>query len=114
MAPTSLNARATKAVEAPRHQDTVVLTLRKGHSAVTGEDQNFLVRTRRDNGTSTWSSWQSVSATPGATAGRYRITVTMPAKIGKGKKQQYQVKFAGDAAKQLRSSRSQVVTVTAS
>lgn len=111
--PTSLNARAVKDVVAPRHQDTVVLTLRSRHAGVTGEADAFLVRTRRDNGTSTWSTWQSVSAVPGTKDGRYRVTVDMPAKIGKGKKEQYQVKFAGDAAKSLRSSRSQVITVTA-
>jgi hypothetical protein len=112
--PTSLNARAHKTVEAPRHQDAVHLTLRSRHTGVAGEADNFLVRTRRDNTTAKWSAWQPVSATPGDVNGRYRVSVTMPAKIAQGKKEQYQVKFAGDEAKGLASSRSQVITVTAS
>jgi hypothetical protein len=111
--PTSLNARATKAVVAPRHHDTVHLTLRSRNAGVAGEADNFVVRMRRDNGTSTWSSWKSVTATPGATTGKYWVTVTMPAKIGHGKKEQYQVKFTGDATKHLGASRSQIITVTA-
>jgi hypothetical protein len=112
--PTSLNARASKTVEAPRHRDTVHLTLRSRNAGVAGESDHFLVRMRRDNGTAKWSMWQSVPATPGTVNGRYWVKVTMPAKIGKGKKEQYQVKFAGDEAKHLRASRSQIVTVTAS
>jgi hypothetical protein len=112
---TSLNARAAKDVVAPKHQDTVYLTLRSHKTGVTGEEANFLVRTRRDTGTSpsAWSTWTAVTATPGTKAGRYRVTVTMPAKIGHGKKEQYQVKFAGDSTNHLAASRSQVFTVTA-
>jgi hypothetical protein len=112
--PTSLNARATKHVVAPRHTDTLNLTLRKRKVGVAGEADHFMVRMRRDNATKKWSTWAPVSATSGTKAGQYTVTVTMPAKIGKGKKEQYQVKFAGDAAKHLRASRSHVVTVTAS
>lgn len=111
--PTSLNARAAKSEVAPRHHDTVHLTLRSRHAGVTGEADHFLVRSRRDNGTAKWSHWRAVTATPGTDAGRYRITVTLPAKIGHGKKEQYQVRFDGDAAKHLRASRSEVFTVTA-
>lgn len=113
-APTSLNARAAKAVVAPRHTDSVALTLRSHHAGVAGEAANFLVRTRRDTSTAKWGAWKAVAATAGTVNGHYRVVVTMPAKIGKGKKEQYQVKFAGDSAKHLASSRSQVITVTAS
>jgi hypothetical protein len=112
---TSLNARAAKDVVAPKHTDTVFLTLRSHKTGVAGEESHFLVRTRRDTGTSpsAWSTWSAVTATAGTKVGRYRVTVTMPAKIGTGKKEQYQVKFAGDSAKHLAPSRSQVITVTA-
>ena len=111
---TSLNARATKDAVAPKHQDVVVLTLRAGEKALAGESDSFLVRTRRGVSTShAWSEWAPVAAVPGTKDGRYRIEVTMPASITKGRKEQYQVKFAGDPANGYAPSRSQVFTVRA-
>jgi hypothetical protein len=111
---TSLNARATKDGVAPAHKDRVVLTLRSGKTGIAGEESNFLVRMRRDVSTSSkWGAWAPVTAVPGVKDGRYRIQVTMPVTARKGQKEQYQVKFAGDAAHQYAASRSQVFVVTA-
>ena len=112
-APTSLNARAAKTTVAPRHKDTVYLTLRSKKVGVNGEAADFLVRSRRDTVTGRWSAWQSVAATATTGKGHYRISVTLP-KLGKGKKEQYEVKFSGDKTKHLSASRSQVLTITAS
>ena len=112
---TSLNARATKDSVAPGQKDRVVLTLRSGKTGVAGEESNFLVRMRRGVSTSsTWGAWTAVTATPGVKDGRYRIQVTLPPSTHHGRKEQYQVKFAGDSAHQYAASRSQVFTVTAS
>lgn len=112
---TSLNARATKDAVAPGQKDRVVLTLRSGKTGIAGEEANFLVRMRRGTSTSsTWGAWASVTATPGTKDGRYRIQVTMPPSAHQGRKEQYQVKFAGDATHQYAASRSQVFTVRAS
>jgi hypothetical protein len=111
---TSLNARATKDAVKPQHTDVVVLTLRSGKKALADESDNFQVRMRRGVGTShAWSEWAAVAATPGAKDGRYRIEVTMPESIHKGRKEQYQVKFTGDEANGYHASRSQVFTVRA-
>lgn len=111
---TSLNARASKSVVAPRHTDTVFLTLRSHQAGVAGEADHFAVRMRRDTSTTTkWSTWTTVAATPGTKDGRYQVSVTMPPKIAKGKKEQFQVRFTGDTARHLAASRSQVFTVTA-
>jgi len=112
--PTSLNARAVKADVAPNHHDTVVLTLRSGKTGLANEEMNFLVRSRRAvSGTHTWSTWSSVTATPGTTAGRYRIQITMTPSAHKGQKEQYQVKFTGDPTNKYAASRSQVFVVRA-
>ena len=112
---TSLNARAAKDVVMPGHKDRVVLTLRSGKTGIAGEESSFLVRMRRDTSTSSkWGTWASVTAVPGTKAGRYRIQVTMPTTNRKGQKEQYQVKFAGDATHHYAASRSQVFTVKAS
>jgi hypothetical protein len=110
---TSLNARASKAVVAPRHTDTVFLTLRSRKVGVADEAEHFAVRMRRDSSSTKWSTWATVAATPGTADGRYRVSVTMPPKIAKGKKEQFQVRFTGDSARHLAASRSQVFTVTA-
>ena len=110
---TSLNARASKSVVAPRHTDTVFLTLRSHKAGVAGEADHFVVRMRKDGTNAKWSTWSTVAATPGAKDGRYTVSVTMPAKIAKGKKEQFQVKFTGDSAHHLAASRSQVFTVAA-
>lgn len=112
-APTSLNARAAKTTVAPRHKDTVNLTLRSHKVGVAGEASKFLVRSRRDTATARWGAWKPVAATASMVAGHYKVSVTLP-KLAKGKKEQYQVKFAGDSVKHLNASRSQVVTITAS
>jgi hypothetical protein len=112
---TSLNARATKDAVKPGHKDRVVLTLRSGKKGIAGEESNFLVRMRRDVSTSSkWGAWMPVTATPGTKDGRYRIEVTMPASTKKGHKEQYEVKFAGDATHDYAKSRSHVFTVKAS
>ncbi len=113
-APTSLNARAAKTTVAPRHKDTVNLTLRSHKVGVAGEASKFLVRSRRDTATAKWGAWKPVAATASMVAGHYKVSVTLPAKLGKGKMEQYQVKFAGDSVKHLNASRSQVITITAS
>jgi hypothetical protein len=111
---TSVNARATKDAVKPQHTDVVVLTLRSGKKALADEADNFLVRSRRGVSTShAWGEWTPVAATPGAKNGRYRIEVTMPESIRKGRKEQFQVKFAGDEANGYHASRSQVFTVRA-
>lgn len=113
--PTSLNARATRAVVAPRHKDTVDLTLRSGKNGVAGETANFLVRSRRDVSKSAkWGAWKPVAATAGAKSGQYTVTVTMPAQMKKGQKEQFEVKFSGDPAHHLAASHSQAFTVKAS
>lgn len=112
---TSLNARATKDATMPGHKDRVVLTLRSGKTGIAGEESNFMVRMRRDTTTSSkWGTWAPVTAVPGTKAGRYRIHVTMPTTSRKGQKEQYQVKFAGDATNHYAASRSQIFTVKAS
>jgi hypothetical protein len=111
---TSLNARATKDAVKPAHTDVVVLTLRSGKKALAGESDNFQVRMRRGVSTShAWSEWTAVAAEPGVKDGRYRITVTMPESIHKGRKEQYQVRFTGDTTNGYHASRSQVFTVRA-
>ncbi len=112
-AQTSLNARAAKTTVAPRHKDTVFLTLTSKKVGVNGEAKSFLVRSRRDTVSAKWGAWKSVSATAMAGKGHYRVSVTLP-NLGKGKKEQYEVKFAGDKTKHLNASRSQVITITAS
>ncbi len=113
--PTTLTARASKGTVAPKHTDTVNVVLRSGKAGVAGEESNFLVRSRRDvSKTAKWGAWTPVAATPGTTKGHYAITVTMPAKATKGQKEQFEVKFAGDAANHLARSHSQVFTVKAS
>ena len=112
--PTSLTARASKAAVAPKHRDPVLLTLRSGKSGVAGEMTNFLVRSRRDvNKSAKWGAWSHVAAVPGAKSGQYEISVVMPASAKKGQKEQYQVKFAGDAVQKYASSRSEVFVVQA-
>ena len=112
---TSLNARATKGAVPAGHKDRVVLTLRSGKTGIAGEESNFLVRMRRDVSTSSkWGTWATVTAVPGTKAGRYRVQVMMPPTARKGQKEQYQVKFAGDAANHYAASRSHVFTVKAS
>ena len=112
---TSVNASASKGVVAPKHTDTVNVTLRSGKSAVAGEESNFLVRSRRDvSDTAKWGDWSAVAATAGASDGHYTFSVTLPAKLTNGQKEQFQVKFAGDAANNLAASRSQIFTVKAS
>jgi hypothetical protein len=111
---TSVNARASKGVVAPKHTDTVNVTLHSGKSAVAGEESNFVVRSRRDvSNTAQWGNWAAVAASAGAVDGHYTISVTLPARLTKGQKEQFQVKFAGDAANNLASSRSQVFTLKA-
>jgi hypothetical protein len=113
--PTSLNLRATKATVAPKHHDTLNLTLRSGRHGVAGEESNFTLRSRRGTSTSSkWGAWAPVTAVAGKNAGQYVVTVTLPGTLHKGQKEQYEVAFTGDAANHLTRSHSQVVTVTAS
>ena len=113
--PTTVTAQASKGTVAPKHKDAVNVVLRSGKAGVAGEEGNFLVRSRRDvSTTAKWGAWTAVAATAGTTKGRYSISVTMPAKMQKGQKEQFEVKFAGDSANHLASSHSQVFTVKAS
>ena len=113
--PTTVTAQASKGTVAPKHKDTVNVVLRSGKASVAGEEGNFVVRSRRDvSKTAKWGAWTAVTAIAGMTKGHYTMTVTMPAKMTKGQKEQFEVKFTGDSANHLASSHSQVFTVRAS
>lgn len=113
---TSLTARAAKSTVAPKHGDTLLLTLRSGKALVDTALTNFSVRSRHttspsSTATTKWGSWAAVTKVTETSPGHYAFKVVVP-NLKKGQKEQYEVKFAGD--KTHASSHSQVLSVAVS
>lgn len=100
--PTSLTLKAAHSTVAPKHKDTLTGTLKSGGTALAGKDVKLV---KRDANKRTWTY---VSTKTTDAAGHVVLTVTPGAK--KGKKEQYELVFAGDATS--KASHSAVITLT--
>lgn len=115
--PTSLNLRAIHGVVRVHHTDTFTATLSSAGKGVAGEAANLVVQERRAVTSGHTRAWQNVTPPVAITdlgSGRYsfKLTPWSPPISKNTQRDQFRVKFLGDAAKHYNASHSQVITIT--
>lgn len=113
-APTRLTLHAAKGSVAPKKQDPLVVHLDSGRTGLEGEAAALTLMERSVRTSGVKTTWIDVTASATITdagSGKYVVTGVKPndPHAARGHKDQFQIRFAGDATH--RHSRSSVITV---
>lgn len=104
-APTSLTLKAHHSTVAPKHKDTLTGTLKSGRTRIAGATVTLEKRSAGSH-----KSWTVV--TTKTTDANGHVTLTVTPGSHKGHKEQYELKYAGDATH--KASHSSIITITVS
>jgi hypothetical protein len=102
--PTSLTLKAAKSTVKPNQKDTLTGTLKSGNTPLAGKDIKLM---KRDASKRTWTYVSTKT-----TDAKGHVTLVVTPGTHKGKKEQYELVFAGDAKD--KASHSSVITLTVS